>query len=205
MTVAVVAVGWHFPTDAFAGLALGVGTVLLADGLARRSATRSRCPGRAPRAPPTGLNPTGGRLRYRSTAAGTPGADDDDGAAGSSGSSRTTKGAVVVLGLAGRLDHDRRLLPRAVERLLEPERDAGEHRTGGRPLAPPVEAQRVVRVVGSGPRPATASAPSGAVRRRGPGRRRRGAPSSTLTHGLAVVRHGSTVPTRRPTRRKPVP
>lgn len=38
MTLAVVAIGWHYPTDAFAGLALGVGTVLLADGLCRRVA-----------------------------------------------------------------------------------------------------------------------------------------------------------------------
>jgi membrane-associated phospholipid phosphatase len=38
MTLAVVAVGWHYPTDAFAGLALGVGTVLLADGLFLRGA-----------------------------------------------------------------------------------------------------------------------------------------------------------------------
>ena len=38
MTLAVVAAGWHYPTDAFAGLALGVGTVLLADGLFRRIA-----------------------------------------------------------------------------------------------------------------------------------------------------------------------
>ncbi len=38
MTLAVVAAGWHYPTDAFAGLALGVGTVLLADGLFRRVA-----------------------------------------------------------------------------------------------------------------------------------------------------------------------
>ena len=38
MTSAVVAIGWHYPTDAFAGLALGVGTVLLADGLASRTA-----------------------------------------------------------------------------------------------------------------------------------------------------------------------
>ncbi len=38
MTLAVVAAGWHYPTDAFAGLALGVGTVLLADGVARRVA-----------------------------------------------------------------------------------------------------------------------------------------------------------------------
>ena len=32
MTVAVVALGWHYPTDALAGLAFGVGVVLLADG-----------------------------------------------------------------------------------------------------------------------------------------------------------------------------
>jgi membrane-associated phospholipid phosphatase len=38
MTLAVVAAGWHYPTDAFAGLALGVGTVLLADGSFRRVA-----------------------------------------------------------------------------------------------------------------------------------------------------------------------
>jgi membrane-associated phospholipid phosphatase len=38
MTVAVVAIGWHYPTDAFAGLALGVGVVILADGLLRRTA-----------------------------------------------------------------------------------------------------------------------------------------------------------------------
>jgi len=38
MTLAVVAAGWHYPTDAFAGVALGVGTVLLADGLARKVA-----------------------------------------------------------------------------------------------------------------------------------------------------------------------
>ncbi|MGA8726131.1 MAG: phosphatase PAP2 family protein [Acidimicrobiales bacterium] len=46
MTLAVVAAGWHYPTDAFAGLALGVGTVLLADGLFRRVADAFR-PARA--------------------------------------------------------------------------------------------------------------------------------------------------------------
>jgi len=50
MTLAVVAAGWHYPTDAFAGLALGVGTVLLADGLFRRVADAfgpARAAGRA--------------------------------------------------------------------------------------------------------------------------------------------------------------
>jgi membrane-associated phospholipid phosphatase len=36
MTAAVVSLHWHYPTDALAGLAYGVGVVLLADGSAGR-------------------------------------------------------------------------------------------------------------------------------------------------------------------------
>ncbi len=51
MTVAVTALRWHFPTDALAGLALGVGTVLVADALAWWVSSlpvrpRARVPGR---------------------------------------------------------------------------------------------------------------------------------------------------------------
>ncbi len=38
MALAVVALRWHYPTDALAGLALGVGVVLMIDGLAWRAA-----------------------------------------------------------------------------------------------------------------------------------------------------------------------
>jgi undecaprenyl-diphosphatase len=40
MAVAVVTLHWHFPTDALAGLAYGVGVVLVADGVARMLAAR---------------------------------------------------------------------------------------------------------------------------------------------------------------------
>jgi membrane-associated phospholipid phosphatase len=40
MAVAVVALGWHYPTDAACGLALGAGTVLLLDWVGRRVAGR---------------------------------------------------------------------------------------------------------------------------------------------------------------------
>lgn len=38
MSAAVVALGWHFPTDALAGVAFGAGVVLLVDGLSRVTA-----------------------------------------------------------------------------------------------------------------------------------------------------------------------
>ena len=40
MALAVVALGWHYPTDAASGLALGAGTVLLLDWVGRRVAGR---------------------------------------------------------------------------------------------------------------------------------------------------------------------
>jgi membrane-associated phospholipid phosphatase len=39
MGVAVVARQWHYPTDALAGMAYGVGVVLVADGVAWRAGT----------------------------------------------------------------------------------------------------------------------------------------------------------------------
>jgi membrane-associated phospholipid phosphatase len=52
MAVAVVALRWHYPTDALAGLAYGVGVVLVADGLAWKIAdgARHRSDGRRPSA-----------------------------------------------------------------------------------------------------------------------------------------------------------
>jgi membrane-associated phospholipid phosphatase len=41
MSVAVVALRWHYPTDALAGLAVGVGVVLVVDGLAWQVARRA--------------------------------------------------------------------------------------------------------------------------------------------------------------------
>ena len=40
MSAAVVSLHWHYPTDALAGLAYGVGVVLVADGAAWRVAVR---------------------------------------------------------------------------------------------------------------------------------------------------------------------
>jgi membrane-associated phospholipid phosphatase len=42
MTVAVVSLQWHYPTDALAGLALGVGTMLLIDGVTWKGYVGSR-------------------------------------------------------------------------------------------------------------------------------------------------------------------
>jgi len=42
MTVAVVSLQWHYPTDALAGLALGVGTILLVDGATWKGYVRRR-------------------------------------------------------------------------------------------------------------------------------------------------------------------
>jgi membrane-associated phospholipid phosphatase len=46
MAIAVVALRWHYPSDALAGLAFGSGVVLLADGLAWKVAERLRRSGR---------------------------------------------------------------------------------------------------------------------------------------------------------------
>ena len=40
MVLAVIALGWHYPTDTFGGLGVGIGTVLLFDCVARRIAAR---------------------------------------------------------------------------------------------------------------------------------------------------------------------
>jgi membrane-associated phospholipid phosphatase len=42
--LSVVALRWHYPTDALAGLAMGAGVVLLADATARRLAAKTRAP-----------------------------------------------------------------------------------------------------------------------------------------------------------------
>jgi len=39
MVVSVIGLRWHYPSDALAGAVLGVGVVLLADGLAHRDPT----------------------------------------------------------------------------------------------------------------------------------------------------------------------
>lgn len=52
MSVAVVALRWHYPSDALAGLAFGCGVVLLADGLAWKVADRVRRSGQVAREVP---------------------------------------------------------------------------------------------------------------------------------------------------------
>jgi membrane-associated phospholipid phosphatase len=54
MALAVVALQWHYPTDALAGLAYGAGVVLVVDGAARVVADRRRA-----------LRPGRGRVRAR--------------------------------------------------------------------------------------------------------------------------------------------
>jgi membrane-associated phospholipid phosphatase len=65
MAVAVVALRWHYPTDALAGLAFGVGVVLVVDstaGLAARRMLRLWAPSRSPNVM---TRPDGGPLAPR--------------------------------------------------------------------------------------------------------------------------------------------
>jgi membrane-associated phospholipid phosphatase len=63
MAVAVVALRWHYPTDAIAGLAFGVGFVLLADGVSWSVfGRRERAQGR-PEGPPAPPSSPSSRLR----------------------------------------------------------------------------------------------------------------------------------------------
>lgn len=58
MAVAVVALRWHYPTDAIAGLAFGVGVVALVDGLSWLVFSRVGT-GQAGRSGPAGFSPSG--------------------------------------------------------------------------------------------------------------------------------------------------
>ena len=56
--VAVVALQWHFPTDALGGAAFGAGTVLLVDGVLHQAVAavrEGRSPGGRPPAGPPGV------------------------------------------------------------------------------------------------------------------------------------------------------
>jgi membrane-associated phospholipid phosphatase len=52
MSISVVALRWHYPSDALAGLAFGIGVVLLADGLTWKLAARFKLKGRVARKVP---------------------------------------------------------------------------------------------------------------------------------------------------------
>jgi membrane-associated phospholipid phosphatase len=60
MSVAVVALGWHYPTEALAGAAWGVGVVLAVDGTVWRTAGWLRAKGLGHRPTPSGVAPSGG-------------------------------------------------------------------------------------------------------------------------------------------------
>lgn len=60
MSVAVVALGWHYPTDALAGAAWGIGVVLVVDGAVWRAAGWLRVKGLGQRPAPSGVAPSGG-------------------------------------------------------------------------------------------------------------------------------------------------
>jgi undecaprenyl-diphosphatase len=61
MSVAVVALRWHYPTDALAGAAWGLGVVLVVDGTVLRTASWLRARRFGQRPAPSGVTPSGGR------------------------------------------------------------------------------------------------------------------------------------------------
>ncbi len=104
MTVAVVALRWHFPTDALAGALLGAGVVLICDGVARSAASLVASgkgglaaplivPADPPRDDPLGGRRHGGRCRRLATMATV--------FEGSSGSNRNRMGASSSSGSPG--------------------------------------------------------------------------------------------------------
>ena len=164
MALAVVAMQWHLPTDAVAGLAYGAGVVLVIDAAASMVAVRL---GRM--AVPA--DPAVGRRVSSPVSEGRPDQADvlpsapSDGVrritatvfCGLSGSKRRSMGPSGWSGVGG-LDHEGHLRLAGFEGLAEPHGDAGHHRPGGRPFHPIVEPKRILSRfrVPAGRRPAPA-------------------------------------------------
>ena len=105
MSVAVVSLRWHYPTDALAGLAYGVGVVLVADGAAWKVGLAGhRVGATAPRGSPAcrqrGLRPELPPAVHRPT-------DDGHGVCRAVGVEVEVDGLVRIVGLAPGLDHER--------------------------------------------------------------------------------------------------